>query len=161
MDHLWSPWRYRYVSTVQPTATCIFCAKSQEDRDEENLIVYRGKRNFVLLNLFPYTGGHMMIAPYAHVPTLEETDEEDATEMMSIARLAQKKLREVYRSPGFNIGMNIGSSAGAGIAGHIHMHVLPRWPGDVNFMTAIGETRVIPEDLSETYRKLSEAFRPA
>src|SRR6476646_6970092 len=109
MDHLWSPWRYRYVSTAQPTAICIFCAKSQEDRDEENLIVYRGKRNFVLLNLFPYTGGHMMIAPYAHVPTLEETDEEDATEMMSIARLAQKKLREVYRSPGFNIGMNIGS----------------------------------------------------
>ena len=118
-----------------------------------------GSYNFILLNLFPYTSGHLMIAPYAHVATLEDAAEETATEMMLLTRLSQGKLRETYRAPGFNAGMNIGSSAGAGIAGHIHMHVLPRWPGDVNFMTTVGETRVLPEDLEETYRKLSAAFQ--
>jgi ATP adenylyltransferase len=132
--------------------------KSQESDDEKNLIVYRGKLNFVLLNLFPYTSGHLMVAPYAHVATLEDASEEIVTELMLLTRLSQTKLREAYGSPGFNAGMNIGASAGAGIAGHIHMHVLPRWPGDVNFMTTVGETRVIPEDLTETYRKLSAAF---
>jgi ATP adenylyltransferase len=159
MDHLWSPWRYRYVSTAEPTAACIFCAKSQDTRDAENLILYRGRHNFVLLNLFPYTSGHLMVAPYAHVATLEETDEETATELMLLTRAAQARLKQVYRAPGFNLGMNIGASAGAGIAGHIHMHVLPRWPGDVNFMTAVADTRVIPEGIEETYRKLAEAFR--
>jgi ATP adenylyltransferase len=133
--------------------------KSQEVRDEENLILYRGEFAFVLLNLFPYTSGHLMIAPYEHVATLEEADESTATEMMLLARTAQARLRAVYKAPGFNIGMNIGSSAGAGIASHIHTHVLPRWPGDVNFMTTVGETRVIPEDIHETYRKLLAAFR--
>jgi ATP adenylyltransferase len=159
MDRLWSPWRYRYVSAAEPAADCIFCAKSQELDDEKNLILYRGKYNFILLNLFPYTSGHLMIAPYAHVATLEDAAEETATEMMLLTRLSQGKLRETYRAPGFNAGMNIGSSAGAGIAGHIHMHVLPRWPGDVNFMTTVGETRVLPEGLEETYRKLSAAFQ--
>ena len=158
MDRLWSPWRYRYVSAAEPSADCIFCAKSQQAKDEKNLIVYRGKLNFILLNLFPYTSGHLMVAPYAHVATLEDASEEIVTELMLLTRLSQAKLREAYGSPGFNAGMNIGSSAGAGIAGHIHMHVLPRWPGDVNFMTTVGETRVIPEDLTETYRKLSAAF---
>jgi ATP adenylyltransferase len=159
MDHLWSPWRYRYVSTAEPTAACIFCAKSQENRDAENLILYRARHNFILLNLFPYTSGHLMVAPYAHVPSLEEAEEETAAELMLLTRAAQSRLRQVYRAPGFNVGMNIGSCAGAGIAGHIHMHVLPRWPNDVNFMTAIAETRVIPEAMDETYRKLLEAFR--
>jgi ATP adenylyltransferase len=159
MDRLWSPWRYRYVSAAEPAADCIFCAKSQESEDEKNLILYRGKHNFILLNLFPYTSGHLMIAPYAHVATLEDAAEDIVTEMMLLTRLSQAKLREAYRAPGFNAGMNIGSSAGAGIAGHIHMHVLPRWPGDVNFMTTVGETRVLPEDLEETYRKLSAAFQ--
>ena len=155
MDHLWSPWRYRYVSTAKPTSECIFCEKSKEDQDERNLILHRGTHNFILLNLFPYTSGHLMIAPYAHVPTLEEAETSIVMEMMLLTRLAQKNLRTVYHAPGFNIGMNIGSSAGAGIAGHIHMHVLPRWAGDVNFMTTVGETRVIPEDVAETYRKLA------
>lgn len=159
MDRLWSPWRYQYVSTAEPSAACIFCAKSQESDDEKNLIVYRGKFNFILLNLFPYTSGHLMVAPYAHVATLEDASEEIVTELMLLTRLSQAKLREVYRAPAFNAGMNIGSAAGAGIAGHIHMHVLPRWPGDVNFMTSVGETRVLPEDLTETYRKLSAAFQ--
>ena len=159
MDRLWSPWRYRYVSTAEPSAACIFCAKSQESDDEKNLIVYRGKFNFILLNLFPYTSGHLMVAPYMHVATLEDASEEIVTELMLLTRLSQAKLREAYRAPAFNAGMNIGSAAGAGIAGHIHMHVLPRWPGDVNFMTSVGETRVLPEDLTETYRKLSAAFQ--
>lgn len=158
MDHLWSPWRYRYVSTAEPTSACIFCAKSQENRDEQNLILYRGQRAFILLNLFPYTSGHLMIAPYSHVGTLEEADEATATELMLLTRASQARLRDVYRAPGFNVGMNIGSAAGAGIAGHIHMHVLPRWPGDVNFMTVVGETRVIPEDIGETYRRLLPVF---
>ena len=158
MDHLWSPWRYRYVSTAEPTAACIFCVKSQEKRDAENLIVHRGRRNFVLLNLFPYTSGHLMVAPYAHVPTLEEADEETTTELMLLTRAAQARLRQIYRAPGYNVGMNIGAAAGAGVAGHIHMHVLPRWSGDVNFMTVVAETRVIPEDIHETYRKLLAAF---
>src|SRR5918993_5371273 len=102
MDHLWSPWRYRYVSTAEPTAACIFCAKSQEQRDPENLILHRGRHNFILLNLFPYTSGHLMIAPYAHVPTLEEADVATATELMLLTRDAQARLSHVYRAPGFN-----------------------------------------------------------
>ena len=159
MDHLWSPWRYKYVSAAEPAADCIFCAKSQESKDAENLIVHRGNLTFALLNLYPYTNGHLMIAPYIHVPTLEDAAEDVATEMILQARLAQRILRTVYRAPGFNIGMNIGGAAGAGIAGHIHLHVLPRWPGDVNFMTTVAETRVMSEDLSDTYRKLLDAFR--
>jgi ATP adenylyltransferase len=159
MDHLWSPWRYKYVSTAGPSVSCIFCSKSQEAKDEENLIIHRGSRTFVLLNLYPYTSGHLMVAPYAHVATLAESEEEAAVELMLETRRAQRVLASVYRAPGFNLGMNIGSCAGAGIAGHIHMHVLPRWSADVNFMTTVAETRVIPEALEDTYRKLSAAYR--
>lgn len=160
MDRLWSPWRYRYVSTAAADERCIFCVKQAEGRERENLVLFRGDFNFVLLNLYPYTSGHLMIAPYAHVGTLEEAEENVAAELMLLSRRAQRHLREVYKAPGFNIGMNIGSCAGAGVAGHIHMHVLPRWPGDANFMTTVGETRVIPEDLQTAWEKLSEAFRP-
>ena len=159
MDYLWSPWRYAYVSRNEAPTGCIFCVKSAERNDEENFVLFRGDYNFVLLNLFPYTSGHMMIAPYAHVATLEEAPEEAVVEMMSLARIASKHLSAVYRPQGMNLGMNIGECAGAGIAGHIHMHVLPRWPGDSNFMTTTGETRVIPEDLSITYEKLRGAFK--
>lgn len=158
MDHLWSPWRYRYVSKASPDDVCIFCSKPAENRDEENLIVYRGERCFVILNLFPYTTGHLMVAPYAHVATLAAAEETAAEEMMRLARRAAGCLERVYRPRGMNLGMNIGECAGAGIAGHIHLHVLPRWPGDVNFMTSVGETRVMPEDLVTTYRKLQAAF---
>jgi ATP adenylyltransferase len=121
-------------------------------------VLYRAEHNFVLLNLYPYTTGHLMIAPYAHVATLEEADQVTLEEMMTLAQRAQRHLREVYRPGGLNLGMNLGECAGAGVAGHIHMHVLPRWPGDVNFMTTVGETRVLPEDLPTTYEKLSTAF---
>src|SRR4051794_8317553 len=158
MDRLWSPWRYRYVSKAEPSDACIFCVKSQSDQDEENLIVWRGKLNFALLNLYPYTSGHLMVAPYQHVATLEEAPEETVLEMMALTRTAQRHLRQIYRPSGYNLGMNIGESAGAGVAGHIHMHVLPRWSGDANFMTTVAETRVIPEDLSTAWRKLRDAF---
>lgn len=158
MDLLWSPWRYQYITKAGPSQGCIFCGKSSASEDRANLIVFRAELNFVLLNLYPYATGHLMIAPYAHVGTLEETDELTAAEMMLLARKAEQCLREVYGAPGFNMGMNIGACAGAGVAGHIHMHVLPRWPGDVNFMTTVGETRVLPEDLATTYEKLSRAF---
>lgn len=159
MDRLWSPWRYHYVSTVSPGGECIFCAKAREDRDEENLILYRGRRNYVLLNLFPYTTGHLMITPYRHVAQLEELDAEEAAELMELTRLSVRHLKNTYRPHGFNLGMNLGECAGAGIAGHLHMHVLPRWTGDANFMTTVCETRVMPEDLRDTWRKLSPAFR--
>ena len=130
-----------------------------ENRDEENLIVFRASLNFVVLNRFPYTSGHLMVVPFAHAPELSAIDEAAAAEMMVLMRLAERHLRSVYRPAGFNMGMNIGESAGAGIAGHIHMHVLPRWHADANFMTTIGETRVLPEDLSVTWRRLHDAFR--
>lgn len=158
MDHLWSPWRYRYVSQ-EPPAECIFCAKVAERRDAENFVLFRAERNFALLNLYPYTTGHLMIAPYQHVAVLEEAEPAVLEEMIRLARLAERGLRAVYRPRGFNIGMNIGECAGAGVAGHLHLHVLPRWPADASFLTTIGETRVLPEDLPTTYRRLLEAFR--
>jgi ATP adenylyltransferase len=158
MDHLWSPWRYRYIQSADADGTCIFCQKAAEHKDEENLIVFRGARNFVILNLFPYTTGHLMVAPYEHVGTLDRADEATAAEMMLLMRAAQTHLGSIYNAHGFNLGMNLGVAAGAGIAGHIHMHVLPRWRGDANFMSVIGETRVMPEELGETYRKLKAAW---
>jgi ATP adenylyltransferase len=157
MDHLWSPWRYQYIANTVPSEGCIFCLKSAGE-DRANLIVYRGELNFVVLNLYPYTSGHLMIASYAHIPTLEQADEETFAEMSRLTRKAERHLRAEYKAPGFNIGMNIGVCAGAGVAGHIHMHVLPRWPGDVSFMTTIGETRVLPEDLDTTWQRLRRAF---
>ncbi|MBN9658898.1 MAG: HIT domain-containing protein [Acidobacteria bacterium] len=159
MDRLWSPWRYRYVSKASQSDACIFCVKSGEQRDEENLILHRGLHNFVLLNLYPYTTGHLMVAPYAHIASLEDLPEETSAELMQLTRAAVRHLRAVYRPQGLNAGMNLGECAGAGVAGHLHMHVLPRWAGDANFMTTIGETRIMPEELPETWRKLAAAFR--
>jgi ATP adenylyltransferase len=158
MEHLWSPWRSKYVSQADPRDECIFCVKQASTEDEKNLILYRGRAAFVLLNLYPYTNGHLMIAPYRHIATLDEADDELLVEMSRLTRDAERHLRAVYRAPGYNIGMNIGACAGAGVAGHIHTHVLPRWPGDVNFMTSVADTRVLPEDLRTTYDKLARAF---
>lgn len=157
MDRLWSPWRYRYVSRTAEAGGCVFCHKPSET-DEEGLILFRGQSNFVILNLYPYTSGHLMVVPYRHCAALEDLDEATAMEMMALTRRAVTCLKQVYRPAGLNVGMNLGECAGAGIAGHLHMHVLPRWPGDANFMTTVGETRVMPEDLSETWRRMSSAF---
>ena len=155
MDRLWTPWRYRYISKALPSDGCIFCAKATDDQDRQNYILHRGKLNFILLNLFPYTNGHLMIAPYQHVATMAETPEATLAEMMQLARRAEANLRTVYRPDGFNVGMNIGVSAGAGVADHIHMHVVSRWTGDANFLSSVGETRVLPEELTATYEKLA------
>jgi len=158
MDHLWSPWRYQYVSKSVPVAGCIFCVKSSEQRDPENYIVHRGAGGFVILNIYPYSTGHLMIAPYEHIGSLEGLSEPAVTEIMQLTRLAERHLNRIYRPQGLNIGMNIGEAAGAGVPGHVHMHVLPRWFGDTNFMTAVAETRVLPESLDVTYEKLTKAF---
>ena len=154
MDYLWSPWRYRYVAKAEPSAGCLFCVKAAENKDTENYILHRGKLSFILLNIYPYTSGHLMIAPYQHVPTMEQTPADAFAEMMRFARQAEANLRAIYGPDGFNMGINAGSAAGAGVAGHIHAHVLPRWIGDANFMSTIGETRVLPEELPVTYEKL-------
>ena len=160
MDHLWSPWRYQYVSKPNPASGCIFCVKGSEDRDKENHIVHRGEHSFVILNLYPYSTGHLMVAPYAHIPDLESAPEAVIHEIMKLMRLAEIHLRAIYRPHGFNLGMNLGEAAGAGVPGHIHMHVLPRWSGDTNFMTTVAETRVLPESLDLTFEKLMKAFEP-
>jgi ATP adenylyltransferase len=158
MDYLWSPWRYQYISTAAPADECVFCAKIRENRDERNFIVHRARRNFVILNLYPYTSGHLMVVPYEHVATLEEAGAETLAELIELTRLAERHLGSIYRPRGLNLGMNIGECAGAGVAGHLHMHVVPRWPADANFMTVVGETRVLPEDLPATYSKLRAAW---
>jgi ATP adenylyltransferase len=158
MDYLWSPWRYRYVTSNTPQDACLFCRISSDKDDKSNYVLHRAELNFIVLNRYPYTSGHLMIVPYAHVATLEEAAPEELAEMMSLARKAEAVLRRVYNAEGLNIGMNIGHSAGAVVAGHIHMHMLPRWQGDVNFMTSVGETRVLPEDLSKSYERLVGEF---
>jgi ATP adenylyltransferase len=158
MDYLWSPWRYRYVTSAGAGDACIFCAAASGKDDHSSLVAYRGRDCFVILNRYPYTSGHLMVVPYAHVATLESLTEQAAVEMALLVRQAERHLRELYKPEGLNVGINIGKAAGAGIAEHVHAHVLPRWTADANFMTTVGETRVIPEDLEETYRKVAGAF---
>ncbi len=136
---------------------CLFCMKPQEP-DEEAHIVHRGELCYVILNRFPYNNGHVMIAPYAHVGRLEELESETAAELMALTRLSLSVLREAYQPEGFNVGANIGSAAGAGIADHVHMHVVPRWAGDTNYMSTVGKARIIPEWMDETYERLRPLF---
>lgn len=161
MDYLWSPWRYRYVSSGASSEPkpCLFCSKAESTDDRGNLVAFRGEYNFILLNLYPYTSGHLMIAPYAHVSTLEAASAAALEEMMHLARRADLALRELYKPDGMNLGMNLGACAGAGVAGHIHMHVLPRWCGDASFITTVSETRVLPEELSVTWERVSAALK--
>ena len=154
MDYLWSPWRYQYITTSDKPCECVFCAAAQSSDDHASLVVHRGAANFVILNRFPYTSGHLMVVPNDHVATLEDLREDALIEMFRLARDAERHLRAIYHPEGLNLGMNIGKSAGAGIAGHLHLHVLPRWTGDTNFMTVLAETRVLPEDLEVTYTRL-------
>ena len=159
MDYLWTPWRYQYVTTTGDKSECIFCAAAQASDDRERLVVHRAARSFVILNRFPYTSGHLMVVPYEHVAALEELPDETLVELIRLARDSVKHLRTAYRPEGLNLGMNLGRSAGAGIAGHVHLHVLPRWTGDTSFITTVGETRLVPEDLEVTWEKLARAFR--
>ncbi len=157
MDRLWSPWRARYIASgVDSQAkTCVFCQiASDPTSDDSNFVLYRGTGAFVVLNLYPYISGHLLVVPYQHIGDLSSTAKEITDEMMDLIKRSQTALRTVYSPPGFNIGMNLGAAAGAGIVDHIHWHVLPRWSGDTNFMTTVAEARVIPEDLETTYSKL-------
>lgn len=158
MDYLWTPWRYAYVSTAEKTAGCIFCDLVKLGDDEKALITHRGEYCFVVLNRYPYTPGHVMIVPYAHVDELQKLPADAAGEMMALSQRMETVLRELYRPDGINLGMNIGKAAGAGIAGHIHMHVLPRWVADGNFVSVVGETRVLPETLDVTYERIQTAL---
>ena len=161
MDYLWTPWRYAYITTAArndgKTSGCIFC-ELPELPDADSKIVYRGAHCFIILNSFPYTSGHVMVVPFAHLDELQKLPEPAAQEMMGLAQRMERILRQVYSPDGINLGMNVGRAAGAGVAGHIHMHVLPRWFGDTNFMTTVGEARVLPEALDETWKKLKEAL---
>jgi ATP adenylyltransferase len=139
--------------------SCIFCeAVKNPANDEDNFVLHRGTHGFVILNLYPYISGHLMIAPNAHLGEFDAAPKETTDEMMDLAKRCQTALREVYHPQGFNVGMNLGRAAGAGIADHIHMHIMPRWAGDTNFMTSVAETRVLHEDLPTTYHKLREKF---
>jgi ATP adenylyltransferase len=159
MDYLWTPWRYQYLAGQGKQEGCVFCNAARESDDRKTLVVYRAAHNFVILNRFPYTSGHLMVVPYQHAASMQELETDALCEMMVLARRAEGHLRSIYRPDGLNFGMNLGASAGAGIAGHLHLHGLPRWMGDANFMTVVAETRVLPETLERTWERLTEAFR--
>jgi len=157
---IWAPWRLAYVKDASKDIEeeCIFCAKPAQDDDEANLIVHRGERSFVILNLFPYTNGHLMVAPYAHLGRLQELGSETLTEMMALAQRSMDRLEQVYDPHGYNVGFNQGRVAGAGVEHHIHMHVVPRWGGDTNFMPVIADTKVMPQSIEQSYEALKGAF---
>lgn len=164
MDVLWSPWRYDYIKSGErpkpiDSTGCVFCdiLKSSAN-DEEKYILHRAEHNFVILNIYPYISGHIMIVPFAHIADLDSAAKEITDELMDLTKQCQSALRQAYQPNGFNLGMNFGKAAGAGVAEHFHLHILPRWIGDANFMTAVGETRTIPELLRTTYEKLKEKF---
>ena len=157
MEQIWAPWRIEYIQMEKPEG-CILCDKPKQKDDAANYILYRGEKNFVILNSYPYNPGHLMIAPYRHVANLEELTDEELGEHFQIVSRGIKLLRQVFNPGGFNIGINMGKVAGAGIDGHVHTHIVPRWQGDTNFMPVISNTRVVPEALAETYKKLKGKF---
>jgi ATP adenylyltransferase len=154
VERIFTPWRYQYVSTADTAPGCFLCEKPREDADERNLIVLRRERVYALLNLFPYNTGHVLIAPYAHTGDLLDLDDQTSAELMRVTRTLLAALRDEYHADGFNTGMNLGRSAGAGVPGHLHMHIVPRWSGDTNFMPVLAETKILPESLEQTYARL-------
>ncbi len=186
MDHLWTPWRYAYVTDERKSARkgvpeeleawpgdngCVFCniiaavdyAVAQgmpaDQAERAAGVVFRGRLNFICLNRYPYNSGHIMVVPYAHLSSLAALDAEIAHELVDLAQQSERALQEVYHPHGFNMGLNLGQAAGAGVAEHLHLHVLPRWSGDTNFMAVLAETRVLPEELSVTWQRLRDAFQ--
>jgi ATP adenylyltransferase len=157
MERLWAPWRLEYVQSADELEGCIFCSAAEGD-DEEHLVVHRGERAFVLLNKFPYSAGHLLVAPYRHVPDFGGLEDAEAVELHRLAAAGLDGLRAVYKPEGFNLGWNLGRIAGAGIPDHVHLHVVPRWGGDTNFMPVLGDVKVIPEHLSVTRERLAAAW---
>jgi ATP adenylyltransferase len=163
VDRLYTPWRFDYIKGASGEKTghgdaCVFCSIASREDDEATFILHRARLNFVVLNIYPYTSGHLMIVPFEHTADFANLSADTSSEMMELAKRAQAALEETYRPHGFNLGMNLGQAAGAGVTDHLHLHVLPRWSGDANFMTTVGDTRVIPEDLKTTYEKLRGRF---
>jgi len=160
MKRLWAPWRTEYISgNKNNKGKCIFCQKPRENKDKENYILFRGKKCLVMLNTFPYNNGHLMVVPYRHIGSLEQLTPEEGQELVKVSSQMLALLKKVLHPEGFNLGMNIGEVAGAGIAGHLHLHIVPRWKGDSNFMPVISDVKVISESLDETYRKLRREMR--
>jgi len=158
MDYLWTPWRYQYIVSLKNPSRCVFCIETSGEYDEREFVVFRGKSSFVILNIFPYTTGHLLVAPYTHTADFQKCSPEESSEMLELAKRCQFALQQTYHPDGFNLGMNLGRCAGAGVEHHLHMHVVPRWIGDSNFMTIVGETRVLPESLETTFSKLRQYF---
>ncbi len=156
--YLYSPWRLEYILSNKEEG-CIFCHKPEAKDDSRHLIVHRSKHCFVIMNLYPYNNGHIMVVPIEHSPTLARLSESAYRDLFATVRLAEQVLCEAYKCEGMNIGVNIGKAAGAGVDGHVHVHLVPRWLGDVNFMTVVGGQRVIPESFETAYKKLKAAFR--
>ena len=157
MKQIWAPWRIKYIQ-MGKVEGCFLCEKPRQDSDVKNYILHRGEKNFIILNNYPYNPGHLMIAPYRHVATLEELTKEELHEHFEIVSLSLKVLRQVFKPAGFNIGINMGKVAGAGLEEHVHTHIVPRWQGDTNFMPVLSDVRVVPEALAETYEKLRGKF---
>jgi ATP adenylyltransferase len=158
MERLFTPWRLAYVTNADSTPGCVLCRAREGEDGAERLIVHRAEKCFIVANLYPYSGGHVMVAPYRHVATLGYATLDELGEMMALARRLEAAFREVYRPDGINLGMNLGRPAGAGVADHIHLHLVPRWNGDTSFMTVVGETRVIPEEPEQACRRLRPYF---
>lgn len=156
-ERLWAPWRFQYVATADAETGCIFVDLPAQNRDRENLILYRGSTAFVMLNAFPYTNGHLMIAPFRHTADLGELSDAELLEINQLLARAIRWIGRAYGPDGYNVGINLGSAAGAGIPTHVHWHIVPRWKGDTNFMTTVGEVRVLPQSLEESYDKLLAA----
>jgi ATP adenylyltransferase len=159
MDRLWTPWRFEYIRNADQETACVFCRMIEEHRDEANLLLFRGRASYVILNLFPYTSGHLLIVANRHISSLSDASSEELHEIIELGRLSESALRQEYHPDGFNMGFNIGRAAGAGVEHHLHMHVLPRWAGDSNFVSVVGETRVLPEELPATFQRLLPYFK--
>ena len=160
MNHIWSPWRMEYIESNKEEG-CVFCSAQERQDSAENLIAFRGERAYVILNRYPYTSGHLMVVPLDHKPNFESLDAPTRAEMMELTSRCMTVLRKVYHPEAFNMGANIGESAGAGIKSHVHIHIVPRWQGDTNFMTVVGDTRVLPEAIEITYQRVRNVFLEA
>lgn len=158
MKRIWAPWRNPYIKSIQKHEDCFFCSMTRETNDERNLILFRGKHVFVVLNKFPYTNGHLMVVPYLHVASLVNLPQEVLLELIEQTRTSIEWLKKAINPQGFNVGMNLGKVAGAGLEDHLHMHIVPRWAGDSNFMTCLGETRIISESLTDSYQSLKKVI---
>ncbi len=157
MERLWAPWRMEYILN-QKVEGCIFCLSDEKEKDRDNLVLYRSGRSFVMMNRYPYCNGHLLVSPYRHVPDLEKLNGEEMLDLFSTVTLCCRVLKEKFLPQGFNIGINLGKAAGAGVDDHIHVHIVPRWVGDTNYMTVIADVRVMPENLMATYDRLLPGF---